>query len=451
MQLLQPKQAITAAVALAAVGVGMLANGSVSAKSFEPNDIGNQSYVIGEYLFTRETNSDAGYEGYINTRMIMLAAKTIQGNTLDDMDIYYKKADGSWVDGLTNEPIADMPDNFNIEFKNLDPYVPKVEFNISVEEKHKKPIEQYGYTTIQYTIGVSNEEEFDLNSEDRQPKADGIEFLALADDIEDWVITYKEKEPFIWQKSLDCQIKIDDIRYCNLPASTGSGIKGVILGIGTPLPINRTYNLLIRAYKNVGDRVVYSEPRTLELTTPTFRKVQMSEFPGTNSTGFIPNGQTLEIGVADRYGYIFDGYYVGRDCTSSERAAFGIGEGELCLCPTETPYDMGAPITSDVKIAAKWIAKVYSIKVMPTDAVGAIMGTAKVFVDGVEMSDKYTALTTDDDIQLFDSENPSIALSELNSITNLKLVITYSVIEDDQPVEKTFTTTANVTQVPYSN
>ena len=74
------------------------------------NDIPNQTYVIGTHIFTRDKNLPT-YPGYITTKSIMLAARTIEGDDLDDMKIYYKTTRGIWVDGTTNLPI-EQPEFF---------------------------------------------------------------------------------------------------------------------------------------------------------------------------------------------------------------------------------------------------------------------------------------------------------------------------------------------------
>ena len=72
-------------------------------------DIPNNSYVIGTNLFT----SDA----MLTTEDIMLAAKTIENNTTNDMIIYYKTPRGKWVNGLTGEEIT-LSSEFYLEYIN---------------------------------------------------------------------------------------------------------------------------------------------------------------------------------------------------------------------------------------------------------------------------------------------------------------------------------------------
>ena len=75
-------------------------------------DIEANTYVIGNYMFTRSSNNT--YNGQLTTKLIMLASKTIQGDTLDDMIIYYKTSRGRWIDGLSGDAIT-PPEEFDIE------------------------------------------------------------------------------------------------------------------------------------------------------------------------------------------------------------------------------------------------------------------------------------------------------------------------------------------------
>ena len=89
--------------------------GSVSAKEVETEDIEKNTYIIGTHMFTRDTNEN--YNGQLTTKLIMLAAKTIQSNNLEDMVIYYRNPRGIWIDALSGEMI-DVPATFEIEYTN---------------------------------------------------------------------------------------------------------------------------------------------------------------------------------------------------------------------------------------------------------------------------------------------------------------------------------------------
>ena len=83
---------------------------NVNAKEILSSDISPRTYIIGAYEFTENTT--------LTTRHIMLASKTIDGNTLNDMIIYYKNPRGKWINGLTGE-IVEVSDKFNIEYVDL--------------------------------------------------------------------------------------------------------------------------------------------------------------------------------------------------------------------------------------------------------------------------------------------------------------------------------------------
>ena len=83
---------------------------NVNAKEILSSDISPRTYVIGTHEFTESTT--------LSTKHIMLASKTIDGNTLDDMIIYYKNPRGKWINGLTGE-IVEVSEKFNIEYVDL--------------------------------------------------------------------------------------------------------------------------------------------------------------------------------------------------------------------------------------------------------------------------------------------------------------------------------------------
>ena len=85
------------------------------AKLVPSADVEANTYVIGRHMFTRQTNDD--YNGQLTTQLIMLAAKTIDGNSLDDMVIYYKTARGTWINGLTGQTI-NVPVIFDIDVQD---------------------------------------------------------------------------------------------------------------------------------------------------------------------------------------------------------------------------------------------------------------------------------------------------------------------------------------------
>ncbi len=93
---------------------------NVLATEIITDDIPSSTYIIGKAMFTREVSSS--YNGSLSTDVIMLAAKTIDSNKLEDMIIYYKNARGVWVNALTNQKV-NIDEKVNIEYKNNEIYL----------------------------------------------------------------------------------------------------------------------------------------------------------------------------------------------------------------------------------------------------------------------------------------------------------------------------------------
>ena len=84
---------------------------NVKAEEINSENIENNTYVIGTHMFTDKT--------MLSTSHIMLAAKTINSNNIDDMIIYYKKPrTGEWINGATGETI-EVPTSFEIDYIDL--------------------------------------------------------------------------------------------------------------------------------------------------------------------------------------------------------------------------------------------------------------------------------------------------------------------------------------------
>ena len=81
-----------------------------STVTYRESDIPVNSYVIGTHLFTSETS--------LTTKHIMIAAKTIGGNSINDMQIYYKNPRGKWINGLSREEITPQS-TYQIKYVDL--------------------------------------------------------------------------------------------------------------------------------------------------------------------------------------------------------------------------------------------------------------------------------------------------------------------------------------------
>ena len=92
----------------------------VSAIMLNKDDIENSTYVIGKAIYTREELG--AYKGRLTTSYIMLAAQTIEGNSIGDMIILYKNAKGEWINGLDSSVAVVIPEVFEIHYKNGQKY-----------------------------------------------------------------------------------------------------------------------------------------------------------------------------------------------------------------------------------------------------------------------------------------------------------------------------------------
>lgn len=125
--------------------VFILGLSSVSAREIKAEDIDRNTYVIGTHMFTRETNDN--YNGQLTIKLIMLAAKTIESDNIDDMVIYYKNAKGKWIDGVSGEELT-VPETFEISHINIEKelYTPEI----------SNPLGAGAEGTISFGIKVEN-------------------------------------------------------------------------------------------------------------------------------------------------------------------------------------------------------------------------------------------------------------------------------------------------------
>ena len=81
-----------------------------------PDSIPHSTYIIGTHEFTSKTA--------LTTSVIMMAARTIQGDNLteEDMVIYYKNPRGDWINAINGTPIPEneLPQSFTITHTDLE-------------------------------------------------------------------------------------------------------------------------------------------------------------------------------------------------------------------------------------------------------------------------------------------------------------------------------------------
>lgn len=90
---------------------------NVKAITMTDEEIEDYSILIGTYLFTEEPEKESGWTGILTTKFAMLAAGSIEGNTVDSMTLSYKFGTDDWADFFTNETI-ETPTNINITHIN---------------------------------------------------------------------------------------------------------------------------------------------------------------------------------------------------------------------------------------------------------------------------------------------------------------------------------------------
>ena len=90
---------------------------NVNIKALSVVDVPAGTYIIGDHMLTRKVDEESGYNGVLTTKKIMLASQTTNGDE-SDMMIYLKKSDGSWIDGLTGDPVDDV-DLSEIKYYNF--------------------------------------------------------------------------------------------------------------------------------------------------------------------------------------------------------------------------------------------------------------------------------------------------------------------------------------------
>jgi len=114
---------------------------AVSAVEISTAEISAGTYLIGTHLFDRNTNEN--YNGTLTVKHIMLAAKTIAGDTVNDMNVYYKRAkDGAWVDAI-NSQVVTISDKVDIKFYNT---IKIEELNTTLKAALEKQLKDSGWS-----------------------------------------------------------------------------------------------------------------------------------------------------------------------------------------------------------------------------------------------------------------------------------------------------------------
>ncbi len=160
----------------------LLLTQNVNAAYMKSADIEDDSYVIGNYLFTRDTNTDAGYNGELTTKVMLLAAKSINGEELSDMKVYYKTFLGDWINGITGEAISD-PVGFEIKNRNLKETIPTPDLDCVFQASSAANGQQTNVIKCTSSAVVDGElnyaSTFAGSSYNKLTKISGVEFYML--------------------------------------------------------------------------------------------------------------------------------------------------------------------------------------------------------------------------------------------------------------------------------
>ncbi len=111
-------------------------------------------YVIGNHVFTDETD-------YLTAKMIMLASRTIEvpggtGNeeVLNNMAIYLRDLEGNWIDATTGTPIDVANIEFDIKYKDLKDYK-STQITTKSLDKIKNAIQNDNINTINLSNDIT--------------------------------------------------------------------------------------------------------------------------------------------------------------------------------------------------------------------------------------------------------------------------------------------------------
>ncbi len=118
------------------------------------DDVYPSTYIIGNYMYTRDVDKKHNYNGILNTQKIMLASETLTGSKESDMVIYFKTASGNWINALTGETV-NPPAKFEISTINLRNQLEKMDIAI-LDRSFNSKAKALAGTTAEYLIYAKN-------------------------------------------------------------------------------------------------------------------------------------------------------------------------------------------------------------------------------------------------------------------------------------------------------
>lgn len=300
---------------------------NIKAEVISINDVPNGSYVIGKYMFTRNSNSE--YDGSLTTKLIMLASTTIEDNTIDNMMIYYKNARGKWIDGITGE-IINTPEYFDIINIDLEGLSTSIIYDANGDNVANMP------TNTQKNVGKSSYISATI------PTREGYEFIGWTTDKYSSVIEYNPNDEYskegtlvlyaIWKK------KVYTVTY-NLGENNNIVEEkeyGADVTINNYNPIKDGYDFLGWNTKTYISGEKFSLNNNIDLYAVWKKKefkVKINVINGTSSIDEenVKYGESLKVKLTPFEGYSYDENQI-IDC---ENAKFNNNNGDLVISNVE--------------------------------------------------------------------------------------------------------------------
>lgn len=116
----------------------------VYAVEYTDEEIPDESFVIGNYLFTSTAESKTGWNGYMTIKFAMLGATSLENQLADDIKIYYKYGLGDWVDYFDDSATSiSAPDLTHIYYVNgicIDETMCGTEYSIKFYDSDKSTL-----------------------------------------------------------------------------------------------------------------------------------------------------------------------------------------------------------------------------------------------------------------------------------------------------------------------
>ena len=390
--------------------------GNVKAATYSIDKIPNSTYVIGKYMFTRNENEATGYNGILTTRRIMIASKTVAGDSQDDMIIYYKTNRGVLINALTKETITDIEE---FEIINID--LEKIAYMVTFDSDGGTEVETQlvaeNETAIEPSIPLKTGytfKEWQLNGEKyefTEPVTEHITLKAVYD-INEYTVTFISFGNMSTQKVLYNET-VEEIAATEQVGHTFIEwqLNGERYDFSSPVVSDITLYAAyeINKYKvtfdSAGGSVISAQfvdynsvaikPNDPTKTGYTFKEWQLNgekyEF-----TEPVTSAITL-VAVYDINKYTVTFNSAGGSSVSAQTVDYN-GTATKPEDPTRLSYDFkfwslngtneynfNTLITRNITLIAVWEEKTYTIRAIPLDAI-TTAHELKVYLNGEEIA-----------------------------------------------------------------